>query len=98
MMRAARAVRRWITVMFGFLRRELLDIAKQPRLLMILVLGPFAILLLFGGGRPLIGLDAAWVGRAGADHPFARRRGDEYRDDLGPLWADPGGSDGHWPR
>jgi ABC-2 type transport system permease protein len=44
------AVRNWLIVAFGFIRRELIDIAGQPRLLTILVLGPFAILLLFGGG------------------------------------------------
>ncbi len=50
MMRLLRAIRRWIIVTCGFVRRELIDIASQPRLLVILVLGPFAILLLFGGG------------------------------------------------
>lgn len=41
---------RWLTTFQGFARRELRTTLSQPRLLLVLVLGPFAILLLFGGG------------------------------------------------
>ena len=41
---------RWLTAFQGFVRRELRTTLSQPRLLLVLVLGPFAILLLFGGG------------------------------------------------
>src|SRR5262245_34312812 len=34
----------------GFLRKELMDVIRQPRLVLMLVFGPFAILLLFGLG------------------------------------------------
>ncbi len=41
---------RWLTAFQGFVRREVGTTLSQPRLLLVLVLGPFAILLLFGGG------------------------------------------------
>ncbi len=41
---------RWFIAFRGFVRRELRTALSQPRLLIVLVLGPFAILLLFGGG------------------------------------------------
>ncbi|MEZ5379579.1 MAG: ABC transporter permease [Acidimicrobiales bacterium] len=41
---------RWLIGFSGLARRELKTTLTQPRLLLVLVLGPFAILLLFGGG------------------------------------------------
>ncbi len=41
---------RWLVAFQGFVRRELRSALGQPRLLLVLVFGPFAILLLFGGG------------------------------------------------
>ena len=34
----------------AFLRKEIVEVVRQPRLLLVLVLGPFLILLMFGGG------------------------------------------------
>lgn len=34
----------------AFLRKEIVEVIRQPRLLVVLVLGPFLVLLLFGGG------------------------------------------------
>lgn len=34
----------------AFLRKEIVEVIRQPRLLLVLVLGPFLVLLLFGGG------------------------------------------------
>ncbi len=54
---------RWIIVFIGLARRELLALFSQPRLLAVLVLGPFAILLLFGAGykNETISLRTAFV-------------------------------------
>lgn len=41
---------RWGLQMVAFLRKETLDIVRQPRLLLTLVLGPFAIMAIFGIG------------------------------------------------
>src|SRR5262245_12564198 len=35
---------------FAFVRKEVVEIIRQPRLIALLVLGPFALLLLFGAG------------------------------------------------
>ncbi len=42
----------WIRIVqvVGFLRKELMDVVRQPRLVVMLVFGPFLILLLFGIG------------------------------------------------
>lgn len=34
----------------AFLRKEIVEVIRQPRLLLVLVLGPFLVLLMFGGG------------------------------------------------
>jgi ABC-2 type transport system permease protein len=54
---------RWLLVLQGFVRRELRSTLSQPLLLVVLVLGPFAILLLFGGGyrNETISLDTVFV-------------------------------------
>lgn len=56
-------IRRWCITTLGFIRRELVDLRGQPQLLATLILGPFAILLLFGGGyrNETISLRAAIV-------------------------------------
>ena len=54
--RDARAVRTasapWAAVIrsFAFLRKEVVEIVRQPRLIVMLVAGPFALLLMFGYG------------------------------------------------
>lgn len=40
----------WLVRTGAFARKELLDVVRQPRLIGLLVLGPFAVLLLFGSG------------------------------------------------
>src|SRR3954452_10594058 len=47
-----RASPAWATVVqaLAFVRKELAEIIRQPRLLVLLVLGPFVLLLLFGAG------------------------------------------------
>ncbi len=58
---------RWFIAFVGLARRELLALFSQPRLLAVLVLGPFAILLLFGAGykNETISLRTAFVVPAG---------------------------------
>lgn len=55
--------RLWTVQTWAFARRELADFIRQPRLLALLVLGPFAILLLFGAGyrNDTVVLSAAFV-------------------------------------
>jgi ABC-2 type transport system permease protein len=50
--RATRAHRPWARVVqsSAFVRKELVEIVRQPRLLGLLVVGPFVLLLLFGAG------------------------------------------------
>ena len=47
-----RASRPWARIIqsSAFVRKELIEILRQPRLLALLVIGPFALLLLFGAG------------------------------------------------
>lgn len=48
--RAAHALLAGITKVWAFARKELLDVAHQPRLVLTLIVGPFVILALFGFG------------------------------------------------
>lgn len=43
----------FITHVSAFLRKEIVEIIRQPKLLMTLIVGPFAILLIFGAGNKL---------------------------------------------
>jgi ABC-2 type transport system permease protein len=56
----------WATLIrcFAFVRKEIAEIARQPRLLALLVLGPFALLLMFGFGysQNAVGMRATFVG------------------------------------
>jgi ABC-2 type transport system permease protein len=53
---------------FAFVRKEVVEIVRQPRLLALLVLGPFALLLLFGAGyaQNVVVKDALFVGPPGS--------------------------------
>ena len=91
-----RASRPWARVIqaSAFVRKELVEIARQPRLLALLVVGPFALLLLFGAGyrNDDLRMRTMFVGPAGsfyedavADHQdelerFVRPEG--FTDDL----------------
>jgi ABC-2 type transport system permease protein len=70
---AARARRahgpwRWLIRSQTFVRKELAEILRQPRLLALLVVGPFVLLLLFGAGfsEDTIRLRTLFVGPAGS--------------------------------
>jgi ABC-2 type transport system permease protein len=53
---------------FAFLRKEVVEILRQPRLIALLVLGPFALLMLFGCGyaETTLSKRAIFVGAAGS--------------------------------
>lgn len=74
---------RSIIRMSAFLRKEIFEIMRQPRLVFTLVLGPFLILLLFGIGYQAIAppLRTLFVVHEGS--PLAQQI-DEYAPTLGP--------------
>ncbi len=69
---------------FAFLRKEVVEIVRQPRLVALLVAGPFALLVLFGLGysETTIVKRAIFVGPPGSiyDEVLA-----EYEEDLGDF-------------
>jgi ABC-2 type transport system permease protein len=70
-----------VVQLWGFLRKEVTDILRQPRLLLVLVAGPFAVLLLFAAGydeRQIV-LDTAFVGPDGSVY---ERAIDSYSEEL----------------
>jgi ABC-2 type transport system permease protein len=81
--RALRAHRPWASVVqsFAFVRKELAEIVRQPRLLGLLVVGPFALLLLFGAGYrdEDLRMRTEFVGPAGSFYEDAVTR---YEDEL----------------
>ncbi len=60
----------------AFVRKELVEILRQPRLLVLLVVGPFVVLFLFGAGYRETDLDlrTQFVGPAGLDLRGRRHR------------------------
>jgi ABC-2 type transport system permease protein len=64
------------------MRKEVVDVARQPRLLFVLVLGPFLILLAFGLGYREEPTPYRTMFVAAEGSPFLDRV-DEYADDLG---------------
>ena len=73
----------WATAVqaLAFVRKELAEIIRQPRLLVLLVLGPFLLLLLFGAGyrTRTIQLRTEFVGPAGSVYEQAVT---DYADQL----------------
>lgn len=65
----------------GFLRKELLDMLRQPRLLVVLVAGPFLILMLFAAGydQQSVVLRTIFVGPEGGIYESAIA---SYEDDI----------------
>jgi ABC-2 type transport system permease protein len=78
-----RASPAWATVVqaLAFVRKELVEILRQPRLLALLVLGPFVLLLLFGAGYKdtTVQLRTEFVGPEGSLYEQAVT---EHADDL----------------
>jgi ABC-2 type transport system permease protein len=66
---------------FAFVRKEVVEIVRQPRLVALLVLGPFLLLLLFGSGyaETDIQLRAVFVGPEGSIYDDVL---DTYEDEL----------------
>lgn len=84
---AAHSVRPlWAVVIrsFAFLRKEVVEIVRQPRLVALLVAGPFALLVLFGIGysETTIAKRAIFVGPAGSIYEEVLAT---YEDDLGDF-------------
>ncbi|MET0459299.1 MAG: ABC transporter permease [Ilumatobacteraceae bacterium] len=81
----------WATVVqaLAFVRKELAEIIRQPRLLALLVLGPFVLLLLFGAGYKdtTVELRTAFVGPDGSLYEQAVT---DHVDDL-DEYIDPQG-------
>jgi ABC-2 type transport system permease protein len=86
-----RAHRPWARVIqsLAFVRKELAEIIRQPRLLALLVVGPFALLLLFGAGYrdDDLKMRTEFVGPAGSFYEDAVK---EYQDVLA-RFVDPAG-------
>ena len=78
-----RARRPWAPIVqsSAFVRKELVEIVRQPRLLALLVVGPFALLLLFGAGYrdDDLRMRTTFVGPAGS---FYEDAVNEYQDEL----------------
>lgn len=70
---------RGLVQLTGIVRKELLDVLRQPRLVAVLVIGPFLILVLFGIGydRESTVLTTAFVGPEGAAYEQALAEGNE---------------------
>ena len=67
-LRRAHGPWRWLIGSQTFVRKELAEILRQPRLLALLVAGPFVLLLLFGAGfsQDPIRLRTVFVGQPGS--------------------------------
>lgn len=88
---APRPARRLVQVI-GFVRKELAAVARQPRLLLVLVAGPFVILLLFAIGydQQQTVLRTAFVGPEGSVYEQSL---DQFADALGQYVDNAGYSD-----
>lgn len=71
----------WYRQLIGFVRREVVDLLRQPRLLLVLVAGPFLVLMLFAIGydQQSVRLRTAFVGPAGGLYEDAI---DSYGEDV----------------
>jgi ABC-2 type transport system permease protein len=82
--RNLRASQRWATVVqaLAFVRKELGEILRQPKLIVLLVVGPFGVLLLFGAGYRDSTLDLRTQFVGPADSVYEQAVSD-YADVLG---------------
>ncbi len=71
----------WLIQLVGFVRKEILEIARQPRLVLILVVGPFVVLALFAAGfdQQKTVLTTVFVGPADSVY---EQSVDEFADEL----------------
>ena len=80
----------WATVIqsSAFVRKELAEIVRQPRLILLLIVGPFALLMLFGTGyrSESLGLRTMFVGPPDSVYEDAVA---DYREML-ERFVDPG--------
>ncbi len=88
---APRRARRLVQI-GGFVRKEIAAVARQPRLLVVLVAGPFVILLLFGLGydQKQAVLRTAFVGPSGSIYEESL---DQFTDELQQYVDNAGFSD-----
>ena len=88
---APRRARRLVQV-GGFVRKEIVAVARQPRLLLVLVVGPFVILLLFGLGydQEQSVLRTAFVGPPGSIYEDSL---EQFTDELEQYVENAGYSD-----
>lgn len=68
----------------AFLRKEVFEVWRQPRLILTLILGPFLILLLFGVGYRVQAQSVRALFVMDEDSPFRGYLG-EYASDINPL-------------
>ena len=68
----------------AFLRKEVFEVWRQPRLILTLILGPFLILLLFGVGYRVQAQPVRSLFVMDEDNPFRAYLG-EYTSDINPL-------------
>ena len=75
--------RPWAVVIrsFAFVRKEIVEIVRQPRLVALLVVGPFLLLLLFGTGYSETDIQERAIFVAPQDSIYAEVL-DEYEEDL----------------
>lgn len=69
---------------FAFVRKEIVEIVRQPRLVVLLVLGPFILLLLFGSGyaNTELAKRAIFVGQTGSIYEDVLTTYEEDLDDF----------------
>lgn len=80
-LRKVRAPWRAVIRSFAFVRKEVVEIVRQPRLIALLVIGPFALLLLFGAGyaQNVVVKKALFVGPPGSIYEELH---DSYKGEL----------------
>jgi len=71
----------WVVRASAFVRKELVEILRQPKLLALLVLGPFLLLILFGLGyrNTTVDLRTQFVGQRGS---IFEQGVEQYADQL----------------
>ncbi len=83
-LRRAHGPWRWLIRSQTFVRKELAEILRQPRLLALLVAGPFVLLLLFGAGfsQDAIRLRTVFVGQDGSIYEEMLETSSEQLDEF----------------